>query len=330
MKLADFNYNLPEELIAQYPLAQREQARMMVIDRAAQSIIHDTFQNIDHYLPENTHLILNDSKVVPARLLGVKDQTGAQVEIFLLKQLDDGYSWEVLMRPMKRLREGSKVLFEDDVVATIADKDKRIVTFNKKDLTTFLESRGHIPLPPYVKREDEKSDRREYQTVYAKKDGSVAAPTAGMHFTEDMLTQLQERHRLDYVTLHIGYGTFQPVEAENVIDHDMHFEYYQMNASVWNRVQKSKNICAVGTTSTRVLESVAATEKIEDETNLFIYPGYSFKMVNQLLTNFHLPKSTLLMLVYAFGGVELMQKAYAEAIKEKYRFYSYGDCMLIL
>lgn len=335
MKLSCFDYRVPGELIAQHPLKKRDQARLMVVDRSKAAISHDTFANLHRYLPPRSCLALNDTKVVPARLLG-RRATGAEVEIFLLKKLADGYSYETLMRPLKRLKEGEQIVFNGgSIIARIEDKEKRIVRFNRKNLNPLLTKIGHMPLPPYIKRPDLTSDRRDYQTVYAKREGSVAAPTAGLHFTKAQLAQLKRQgHRVEHVTLHVNYGTFKPVEAEDITRHPMHIEEYGVTRKAYAAIRKAKNtghkVVAVGTTSCRVLETVARTQALEGETNLFLYPGADFKMTDILVTNFHLPRSTLLMLVYAFGGMELMKRAYLEAVREKYRFYSYGDAMIIL
>jgi len=281
-------------------------------------------------------MVLNNSKVVPARLLGKKESTGANVEIFLLKKISDEPSYEALLRPQKRLKEGERVIFEGSkIYAEVIDQKKRIVRFNAKDVESHLERIGHVPLPPYIKRPDESADREFYQTVYARHYGSVAAPTAGLHFTDALMNDLKGcGHGFCEVTLHINYATFKPVEEEDITRHQMHIEHYSMSAPVLQDILKTKEsgqkIVAVGTTSCRVLESYAKTGRLEGETNLFIYPGYDFRLVDVLLTNFHLPQSTLLMLVSAFGGLDLIQQAYREAVKEKYRFFSYGDAMLIL
>lgn len=335
MKLSDFDYSLPEVLIAQYPLKNRDQARLLVVDRFSGTIVHDRFFNIGKYLPPESVLIANDSKVVPARLFGRLERTGREVEVFLLKALEDGYRYEALLRPLKKIKYDEKILFEGTkLFAKLIDHEKKIVEFNKKDAMKHLAKIGHMPLPPYIRRSDEPSDREDYQTVYAKVLGSVAAPTAGLHFTKPLLAKLKkEGHQFSKVTLHVNYGTFRPVQEEDIAKHQMHFEEYEIPRATATAVQKANKgghkVIAVGTTSCRVLESYAKTGKLEGSTNLFVYPGFSFKMIDGLLTNFHLPKSTLFMLVCGFAGTALMQKAYAEAIKEKYRFYSYGDCMLI-
>ena len=335
MTLEDFDYHLPEALIAQYPLRRREQARLMVVDRKKKTIVHSRFSNIQAYLPERSCLVLNDSKVIHARLLG-KRVSGGEVEIFLLKKLADGCSYETLLRPLRRLKAHEQIVLDGGkLVATIADREKKIVRFNKKNIGRQLEKIGHIPLPPYIKRPDRAEDRKYYQTVYAKNAGSVASPTAGLHFTPGILKRLRKSgHRIEKVTLHINYATFKPVEENDITRHRMHAEDYAVAPRVFQAIKKAKangqKIVAVGTTSCRVLESIAASGQLKGSTDIFIYPGVPFRMVDGLLTNFHLPLSTLLMLVYAFGTKELMARAYAEAIKEKYRFFSYGDAMLIL
>lgn len=334
MKLQDFDYKIPEDLVAQHPLKKRDRARLMVVDRRSCAITHDVFARLSNYLPPKSCLVFNNTKVVPARLLG-RRVTGAEVEIFLLKKMSDGYCYETLMRPLKRLKAGEEIAFNGgSVIARVEDKERRIVRFNRKNLTPVLEKIGHMPLPPYIKRPDAATDRRDYQTVYAKRPGSVAAPTAGLHFTRRQLDQLKkEGHRLEYVTLHVNYGTFKPVEEEDITRHQMHIEDYEVTPQTDEAIREAKaagrKVVAVGTTSCRVLETLARKHALQGETSLFVYPGIDFKMVDVLVTNFHLPRSTLLMLVYAFGGMELMKRAYREAIQEKYRFYSYGDAMVI-
>ena len=336
MQLKNFYYNLPEHLVAQSPLVNREEAKLMVVDRKAGKIRHDRFSNVGHYLPKGSVLVLNNSKVVPARLFGIKERSGGGVEIFLLKKLSDGCSYEVLLRPLKKIRNGDKIRFlGSPLVAHIVDTEKRIVTFNRKDISQCLGRIGHMPLPPYIKRKDTPLDREFYQTVYARHEGSVAAPTAGLHFTKPLLSRLKRAgHGIEQVTLHINYATFKPVEEKDITKHTMHFETYSLSPLVEQRIRKvrqaGKKVVAVGTTSCRVLEATAQSGKLKGSTNLFIYPGFEFKRVDALITNFHLPHSSLLMLVYAFGSVSLMKKAYKEAVRNEYRFYSYGDAMLII
>lgn len=334
MKLSDFDYTLPEALIAQTPLKERDQARLLVIDRKQQTIGHDIFSNLEKYLPPQSMLVVNNSKVIPARLLGKKKRSGGNVEIFLLDKLDS-HSYRVMMRPCRKIKDGDEIVFDhSDVLATIVNKQERIVRFNKAHVTQYLKDIGHIPLPPYIKRQDNEDDRQYYQTVYARHAGSVAAPTAGLHFTKKLIDEIKSAgHEFEQVMLHVNYATFKPVEEENVLDHQMHTEEYSVSDKTFDAIKQAKKkkrrIVAVGTTSCRTLEAVARTQRLQDRTDLFLYPGCSFKMVDALITNFHLPKSTLLMLVYAFGGTDLMKKAYKEAIKQKYRFYSYGDGMII-
>lgn len=335
MKLSDFDYNLPEELIAQYPLSRREEARLLVVDRQSQSLTHTTFAQINEHLPESSQIVVNNSKVIPARLLGVKAQTGGQVEVFLLKSVsqDDSF-FEAMLRPLKKIKEGEELVFGHGISAQLVDREKRWVKFNTPQILQKLKDVGHIPLPPYIKRADNLQDHSDYQTVYAKNDGSVAAPTAGLHFTSELVDALlSQGHALHELTLHVGYGTFKPVEVEDVTQHPMHFESYKMPEEMKQRLDQAKAasqpVVAVGTTSCRVLESVGQGLPLEGETNLFIYPGYTFTMTDILVTNFHLPRSTLLMLVSAFGGTELIRRAYQDAIDQEYRFYSYGDAMLI-
>ena len=334
MKLQDFTYELPQALIAQHPCSRRDDARLMVIDRASQTICHDIFRNLPKYLPAQSILVVNNSKVIPARLLGNREKTGGEVEIFLLKKIDE-FCYEALLRPLKKIRVGEPLAFAGGVKAVLIDKDKRIVRFNKTHIEKHLNKIGHIPLPPYINREDTALDKKEYQTVYARTAGSVASPTAGLHFTKKLLNDLKGKgHDVCSLTLHINYGTFKPVEVDDITQHPMHWEDYSIAAKTWGQINRAKaqgrRVIAVGTTSCRVLESVATSGKFAGSTNIFIYPGFSFRMIDCLITNFHLPFSTLLMLVYAFGGMDLIKRAYTQAIEEKYRFYSYGDAMLIV
>lgn len=335
MDLNDFDYYLPEELIAQEPLTQRDEARLLVVNRKNQTIAHSIFKDLHKHLPEKSCLVFNNSKVIPVRLLSQR-ASGAEVEIFLLKKLEDGYSYEVMMRPTKRLKVGEEIAFDDgQLIAAIVDKEKRIVRFNKKDILPHLERVGHIPLPPYIKRQDTADDREFYQTVYAKESGSVASPTAGLHFTTDLLAELKRReHQEEYVTLHVNYATFKAVEENDITKHPMHSEQYEIDQQAYDRIQQAKSenrkVIAIGTTSCRVLETLKMRGTLAGHTDIFIYPGKEFQMIDGLITNFHLPKTTLLMLVYAFAGSDLMRRAYQEAIKEKYRFFSYGDAMIII
>ncbi len=334
MNLSDFDYVLPEELIAQYPSVKRDAARLLVVDTCKGLVSHDVFSNLAKYLPPASFLVVNNSKVIPARLLGHKTRSGGHVEVFLLKNLG-GRRYEAMLRPLKKIQEGEKIEFGGDIAAVVVDRQARVVEFNRDDVLKALEAVGHIPLPPYIKRSDEPQDRVYYQTVYAKHPGSVAAPTAGLHFTQELMASLEwAGHEIAEVTLHVNYGTFKPVEVSDITQHPMHHEHYEIAPEVVRRMGEAKargrKVVAVGTTSCRTLEAFARSGKREDDTDIFMYPGIEFKMTDVLVTNFHLPRSTLLMLVSAFGGLDLIRRAYAEAVREKYRFYSYGDAMIIL
>lgn len=346
MKIEEFTFNLPEELIAQYPCEPRDESRLMVVNRREGSIQSTFFHELPGYFEKDDTLVINESKVIPARLHG-KKTSGGMIEILLLSRIGadalTNHTWEVLLRPGKRVTIGTKIFFGTDssaeVVKRISEK-KWILSFTTGlDFDSFLNTYGRAPLPPYIKRnrhsERDLHDLERYQTVYARTPGSVAAPTAGLHFSEKVLGQMEIRGvRIVPITLHVGYGTFLPIETENVEDHTMEEEYFEISQENASYLTESKRVTAVGTTSTRVLESVTDKDgKItagSGHTGLYIYPGYEFKKVDRLITNFHLPGSSLFLLVSAFGGKELMQKAYQMAIEEKFRFYSYGDCMLIL
>jgi len=336
MTLKDFEYILPNDLIAQYPLPNREQARLMIVDRKAKSITHDVFSHLGRYLPPESRIVLNDSKVVPVRLFGRREKSGGAVEVFLLNKLSDGFSYRALLRPLRRLKIDEKIIFNGGrLYAQLKDVPNRIVRFNKKNIIRDLEKIGHIPLPPYIKRADEPLDRKYYQTVFARQAGSVASPTAGLHFTKALLTRLKKQgHQFETVTLHINYATFTSVKVQDITQHHMHSESYSVSPSAWKNIVRAKEqgrrIVAVGTTSCRTLETVAQNGRLKGETDIFIYPGYQFKMTDMILTNFHLSASTLLMLVCAFATRDLIMRAYQEAIRQRYRFYSYGDAMLII
>ena len=338
MKLSDFDYHLPKELIAQYPLHERDSARLLVVDRAKAAIKHSTFKDIAQFLFKGDLLVLNDTKVLPCRLFG-RRSTGGKVEILLLNRTQGGV-FNCYMKP-SRLRIDEKVNFEDSkVFVKITGKNE--VTFNTDDLNSIYRL-GVMPLPPYIKRAAEDSDNIYYQTVYARNEGAVAAPTAGLHFTQSLIEEIRAKKvEFAHVTLHVGAGTFKPVKIEDVTKHKMDPEYLEISKQavelLRNAKERNNRVLAVGTTSLRALEAKAEfitnyqlpVADYRDSTDLFIYPGYKFKLVDCLLTNFHLPKTTLFMLVCAFAGEKLAKKAYAEAIAEKYRFYSYGDAMLIL
>ena len=340
MKVSDFNYELPEELIAQVPIKDRSASRLMVLHKDTQTIEHKVFKDIIDYLQPGDCLVRNNTKVIPARLYGIKEETGANVEFLLLNRIE-GDIWEVMVRPGRRLQEGARVTFGDGILkAEILEKmagGSRKVRFKYNGIfNEILDQIGLMPLPPYI--HETLKDKDRYQTVYAKYEGSAAAPTAGLHFTDELLEQIQEKGiEIANVTLHVGIGTFRPVKEENIEDHDMHTENYYIKKEDADKINKAKSngnrVIAVGTTSCRVLESVAdengQVKEIEGDTNIFIYPGYKFKCIDALITNFHLPESTLIMLVSAFSNREFIMKAYNEAVKEKYRFFSFGDAMFI-
>ena len=347
MHIQEFDYQLPENLIAQTPSEKRENSKMMVLDRSNHEISHKNFFNIVDYLDENCVLILNNTKVMPARLYGYKE-TGAKIEVFLLKKYDSQNRWEVLIRPSKRVRPGTIIKVSEElsveVVMPLPDDGKWVVKMiYEGDLLSILHKVGNIPLPPYIERKMATEDIRQldferYQTVYAKEEGSVAAPTAGLHFTEDILNSLKAKGvEIGYVTLDVGIGTFRPVKCENILDHVMDTEAFEISEETANLINKAKaegkKLVAVGTTTVRTLESAykiyGEIKACKSASNLFIYPPYEFKVVDSLITNFHLPKSTLLMLVSALATKDFIFEAYNKAIENEYRFYSYGDCMFI-
>lgn len=339
MKVADFNYNLPEELIAQTPIKQRDESRLMVLNRKTQTIEHKVFKDILEHLKPGDCLVRNNTKVIPARLYGKKD-TGAKVE-FLLLNRTEGDIWEVMVRPGRKVLPGAKISFGNGLlqaeVLEVLEHGNRKVEFTYQGIfNEILDEIGMMPLPPYIKERLEEKGR--YQTVYAKHDGSAAAPTAGLHFTEDLLEKIKEKGiEIANVTLHVGIGTFRTVKVEEIENHDMHSEHFyikQEDVDKINRAKERKNrVIAIGTTSCRVLESIAdeqgRVKATESDTKIFIYPGYQFKCVDALITNFHLPESTLIMLVSALAGKDYIMKAYEEAVREKYRFFSFGDAMFI-
>lgn len=350
MHINDFDYELPEELIAQKPQKDRDKCRLMVLRRSDNSIEHRYFFDILEYLKEGDCLLLNDSKVIPARLYGIKEGTGARVEFLLIKRIE-GDIWETMVRPGKRLKPGDSVLFSDEegkkLRAEILDYGEdgtRIVKMEYDGiLMERLEEIGSMPLPPYISRPSNDEDKDDYQTVYCHEEGSVAAPTAGLHFTTELLEKAREKGvKIAFVTLHVGIGTFRPVKCETIEDHHMHFEEYSVSeetAEIVNEtVLSGGRVISVGTTSTRTAESAACFDEKSGKyllkagsgsTDIFIYPGYEFKIIESLITNFHLPKSTLMMLVSALYDREHILKAYDEAVREEYRFFSYGDAMFI-
>lgn len=340
MKVSDFNYNLPKELIAQVPIKNRDQSRLMVLDRKNKTIENKIFKDIIDYLEPGDCLVRNNTKVIPARLYGVKEETGANVEFLLLKRIE-GDIWEVMVKPGKKLMPGARVNFGNGALkAEILEKldgGNRKVKFEYSGIfNEILNEIGLMPLPPYIYEKLKEKDR--YQTVYAKYEGSAAAPTAGLHFTDKLFEKLKEKGvEVANVTLHVGIGTFRPVKVENIEEHDMHSEHFYIKAEDAEKINKAKKeghrVIAVGTTSCRVLESIADengyVKEVEGDTSIFIYPGYKFKCLDALITNFHLPESTLIMLVSALAGKDFIMQAYEEAVKEQYKFFSFGDAMFI-
>lgn len=344
MRVQDFDYELPEELIAQHPIDKRAFSRMLVLHKGSGKIEHQHFYDILKYLKCGDCLVMNDSKVIPARLFGIKESTGAKIEILLIKRIE-GDSWQALVRPGKRLKLGDRVsiseeeFFQCEIVGDKEDGTRMIEFHYEGVFQELLDRYGRIPLPPYINRNDEEQDKERYQTVYCKEEGSVAAPTAGLHFTDDIINQIRNMGvQIVFVTLHVGIGTFRPVKVENVEEHLMHYEEYSIShetADVINQAKtEGRRVICIGTTSARTLESAAGEDgKVQPgmrSTNLYIYPPYQFRVMDGLVSNFHLPKSTLLMLVSAFYNREKILEAYQIAVQEKYRFFSYGDCMLIL
>jgi len=351
-KLSQFNFDLPTELVAQYPAEERDQSRLMVLHRKTGKIEHKIFKDILSYFGEGDTMIFNNTKVFPARLFGQKEKTGAKIEVFLLRELNhDARLWDVLVDPARKIRVGNKLYFEDEhgndaLVAEVVDNTTsrgRTIRFlfdgTDEDFVSELVKLGNTPLPKYIDREPEAIDRERYQTIYAKEMGAVAAPTAGLHFSRELMKRLELKGiNFAELTLHIGLGTFRTIDVEDLSKHKMEAEYFKIPQSAAEIVNKSiiahKKVCAVGTTVMRSIETAVSAEnllkQVEGWTNKFIYPPYEFSIANSMVTNFHLPKSSLLIMVSAFGGFELMMEAYHQAIKEKYRFYSYGDAMLIL
>ena len=336
----DFYFDLPEELIAQDPLTDRSSSRLLVLDKESGRVEHHIFKDIIHYLEPGDCLVLNNTKVIPARLIGHKEDTGAAIEVLLLKHLEDG-TWETLVKPGKKARPGARIVFGDGLltaeVEDIMEGGNRKIRFESEGVfEEILDQLGEMPLPPYITHKLQ--DKNRYQTVYAKYEGSAAAPTAGLHFTPELLDALEKKGvKLAYVTLHVGLGTFRPVKEDNLLNHHMHTEYYQVSAEAAEMINSTKargnRVICVGTTSCRTIESAADEkghlEESSGDTSIFIYPGYQFKVLDGLITNFHLPESTLVMLVSALAGREHVLAAYEEAIKERYRFFSFGDAMFI-
>ena len=342
MKLTDFKYKLSDKLIAQYPADRRDKSRLMVLEREGQNIDQKIFSNITDYFRKGDCLVINETKVFPARLMGKKDKTDAQVEIFLLRELENGL-WEVLVRPARKVRVGNRLSVNNKLDCDVIDNTVsggRVVRFNfSGDFFEIVDKIGQSPLPPYINREPTPKDKDRYQTVFAKVRGAVAAPTAGLHFTSALLKKLEKKGvKITPIVLHLGLGSFRPVVVEDLGRHKMDSEYYEVSPSTADVINQTRleggRVIAVGTSATRALESSITSEGLSKPargwTDKFIYPPYEFKLVDGLITNFHLPSSTLLMLVCAFAGRDFVFKAYRKAIREKYRFYSYGDAMLIL
>ena len=340
LKTSDFYFDLPEELIAQDPLEDRSSSRLLMLNKENGKTEHHVFKDVIDYLNPGDCLVLNNTKVIPARLLGVKEDTGAAVEVLLLKRRENDV-WETLVKPGKKCRPGARLSFGDGIlkaeVLEVVEEGNRLIHFEYEGIwEEVLDSLGEMPLPPYITHKLQ--DKSRYQTVYAKYEGSAAAPTAGLHFTPELLQQIEEKGvEIAYVTLHVGLGTFRPVKVDNILEHHMHSEYYQISQEAADKINKAKEnghrVICVGTTSTRTVESAAdengRLQECCDNTEIFIYPGYEFKVLDALITNFHLPESTLVMLVSALAGRENVLAAYKEAVDEKYRFFSFGDAMLI-
>lgn len=341
MKTSDFAYELPKELIAQEPIAHRDKSRLLVMDKATGVCEHKIFSDIIEYFKEGDCLVINDTKVIPARLIGEREDTGGKVEVLLLKRKENN-TWETLVKPGKKARPGMRLTFGEGIlkaeILDIMDEGNRLVKFEYEGIfEEILDKLGQMPLPPYITHK--LSDKNRYQTVYAKYEGSAAAPTAGLHFTDELLLDIRKKGvDIASVTLHVGLGTFRPVKAEEIKDHHMHVEEYHVTKEAAEKINSAKarggRIICVGTTSVRTLESAADENGIVHEgggdTNIFIYPGYKFRVIDGLVTNFHLPESTLLMLVSAFAGREAVMAAYEEAVDLKYRFFSFGDAMFII
>lgn len=340
MKVSDFDFYLPEELIAQHPLEKRDSSRLMVLDKNTGEIEHRKFHDIIEFLEKGDTLVLNNTRVMPARLIGEKENTGGKIEFLLLKRIE-GDKWECLAKPGKSARVGRRFVFGEGKlkaeVVEVLENGNRIIEFEYEGIfEQVLDALGEMPLPPYIHERLE--DRERYQTVYSKEKGSAAAPTAGLHFTKELLEEIKEKGiNIAYLTLHVGLGTFRPVKVETIEDHDMHSEFYMLdkeNADIINNTKKNGGrIISVGTTSTRTLETIGDERGFVKEcsgwTNIFIYPGYKFKVIDRLITNFHLPESTLIMLVSALAGRDNVMNAYKVAVEEKYRFFSFGDAMFI-
>jgi S-adenosylmethionine:tRNA ribosyltransferase-isomerase len=336
LKTSSYEYNLPKELIATHPVSPADSARLLVYDRSTNKITHTTFKHLMDFLPQNLSIFLNDTKVIKARIFGVKE-TGGKIELLLNKPL---FMDRYLVMIGGKVRVGTKLFFDEDLSAEVLevnDDGSRVVKFFQNDkkldfleLVEILNKIGHLPLPPYMNREDEKKDEKDYQTLFAKNYGAVAAPTASLHFTPELLEKINAKYDVNYLTLHVGAGTFKPVDVDDILNHPMHSEYFEIGIDAKKALDKASKVLAVGTTVTRTVEYYARTNKIQGECDLFLNPANQPIKVDYLLTNFHLPKSTLIMLIASFVGLEKTLEIYHEAIEEKYRFYSYGDGMLII
>jgi S-adenosylmethionine:tRNA ribosyltransferase-isomerase len=336
VQLSDFDYELPEELIAQAPPPERDAARMLVLHRAEQRWEDRIFRELPAFLRRGDCLVLNDSRVLPSRLFGHRAGWSGSVQVMLLEPVaENPLEWRALVRPGRKMRGGEMIRFDDGSYAEIiarGERGERTIRFHGvDDVYSLLDRVGHVPLPPYIKREDIAADRERYQTVFARERGSVAAPTAGLHFTGEILDRCTKAGAaVARVTLHVGLGTFQPIDREEFEQHHLHHERYSIAPETWREIESAERVVAVGTTSVRTVESAAASGRVAGSTDLFIYPGYAFRRVNAMLTNFHLPRTSLLLLVCAFAGTEFALAAYRHAVESRYRFFSYGDCMLIL
>lgn len=341
-ELSEYGFELPKKLIAQKPLASRTGSKLLTLKRSNGDLLSENFTDIIKYFEPGDVLVLNETKVMPARLFGMLEKNNKKIELLLLKEIEEN-TWEVMVKPGRSLKNGDRILMEENAVFLVqktTESGCRIVIFeHDESLYDYIEKYGKMPLPPYIERISNQEDKERFQTVYAKTPGAVAAPTAGLHFTEEILSELRSAGVVIVkILLHVGAGTFKPVKSESILDHKMHSEYYEISkesADIINSAKKSGNkICAVGTTAVRTLETVADkngfVKEAKGETDIFIYPGYKFKITDRMITNFHLPKSTLILLVSAFSSIEMIKKAYDKAINENYRFYSYGDAMLIL
>jgi S-adenosylmethionine:tRNA ribosyltransferase-isomerase len=333
MTLSQFDYVLPEELIAQQPPEARDGARMLVLHRADQRWEDRMFRDFPEYLREGDCVVVNDSRVIPSRLAGSREPGGAAVEVLLLEPVAER-EWRALVRPGRKLPVGQKIFFSDSFAAEIVERGERgerVLRFSGNDVDAAIDRLGHMPLPPYIRRDDTEKDRERYQTVFNRARGSVAAPTAGLHFTAETLDQCRAAGAsVQQVTLHVGLGTFQPIDREDFANHHLHPERFAIEPPVWGQIQSARRVIACGTTSVRTIESAAATGRLSGSTDLFIHPGFRFCRVDAMLTNFHLPRTSLLLLVCALAGTDFTLAAYQHAVEARYRFFSYGDCMLIL